>query len=66
MLTIIWFGGSSSFYVTLSPAGGEEQALVDTLFPAVSPALWGRRVGIGRLNAGERGRGRFLLELSRD
>lgn len=35
MLTVIWYAATGCFYVTLTPAGGEEQALVDTLFPAV-------------------------------
>jgi hypothetical protein len=42
LLTVIWFLGTGSFYVTLSPAGGEEQALVDTLFPAI----YGKRRGV--------------------
>lgn len=42
MLTIIWYGRESSFFVTLTPAGNEEQALVDTLFPHI----YGKRRGV--------------------
>jgi len=48
MMTVIWYGvgaggsGGGSFFVTLSPAGGEEQALVDTLFPQI----YGKRRGV--------------------
>jgi len=39
LLTVIWYGPSNSYYVSLSPASGEEQALVDTLFPSIYGAL---------------------------
>lgn len=42
MLTIIWYGPTGSFFVTLSPASGEEQSLVDTYFPAI----FGKRRGV--------------------
>lgn len=40
-MTIIWYGPACRAYVSLSPAGGEEQALVDTLFPSI----YGKRRG---------------------
>jgi hypothetical protein len=42
LLTIIWYGPSASYYVSLSAAGGEEQSLVDTLFPSI----YGKRRGL--------------------
>lgn len=41
LLTIIWYGPAGRYYVSLTPAGGEEQALVDTLFPSI----YGKRRG---------------------
>lgn len=41
LLTIIWYGPSGRYYCSLTPAGGEEQALVDTLFPSI----YGKRRG---------------------
>jgi hypothetical protein len=41
LLTIIWYGPTGRYYVSLTPAGGEEQALVDTLFPSI----YGKRRG---------------------
>jgi hypothetical protein len=42
MLTLIWYAPHGCFYVTLSPSSGEEQSLVDTLFPQI----YGKRRGI--------------------
>ena len=42
MLTLIWYAPHGCFYVTLSPSSGEEQTLVDTLFPQI----YGKRRGI--------------------
>lgn len=42
MLSAIWYGPSACFYVTLTPSSGEEQALVDTLFPQI----YGKRRGV--------------------
>jgi hypothetical protein len=35
MITLIWYAPHNAFYVTLTPSSGEEQTLVDTLFPQV-------------------------------
>lgn len=35
MITLIWYAPHNAFYVTLTPTSGEEQTLVDTLFPQV-------------------------------
>ena len=42
MLNVIWYAHTSCFYVTLTPVGGSEQALVDTRFPAI----YGKQRGV--------------------
>lgn len=51
LLTIIWYGPAGSYYVSLSPATGEEQALVDTLFPSI----YGKRRGLALQDYDTRG-----------
>lgn len=42
LLTLIWYAGSGCYSAALSGASGEEQALVDTLFPSI----YGRARGV--------------------
>ena len=39
---MIWYAHTGSFYVTLTPVGGAEQALVDTRFPTI----YGKQRGV--------------------
>jgi hypothetical protein len=47
LLTVIWYGPGAACYISLAPAGGEEQALVDTLFPSIYGACGGGGGGGG-------------------